>query len=219
MISACRHPVLIIEGPGDEAAVPLLLRKIAHEHGIYDFNPCSHPIQGPNLPKLAVDGMLERFVGYAQSRSDGDSVLVCVDTDGACPKTNVENLARRLKAMHLTKKVGLCFFHCEFEAMAITCLDLVSARFPEFGWRMEDWTGDIAAEDIRGAKGYLTRHMRKGKAYKETRDQVRFVEKLDMSRLRLKSRAFQHLEKTWKWLVDMDAQGGTGLIAPLPGPV
>lgn len=214
MIVACRRPVLIVEGPGDVAAVPLLLRSIAYAHGVYDFTCCPNPIKGQNLPKLSVSGALEKFTSYALSRDDGDSVLICVDTDGQCPKTAVEDFRRRLESTHVTKKVGLCFFHCEFEALFIACLDKIATAHTDYGWHMEEWSDDVQSETIKGAKGYLTRHMKRGRAYKEIRDQGRFVAALDSDRLRLRSRAFRHLEKTWRWLAGID-DTGEALIAPV----
>lgn len=213
MITACRRPVLIVEGPGDVAAVPRLLRSIAYDHEVYDFNCCPNPITGQNLPKLSVNGVIEKFTGYALSRDDGDSVLICVDTDGQCPKTAAEDFVRRLNSTYITKKVGVCFFHCEFESLFITCLDAIATAHGECGWHMDGWTEDVQSETIKGAKGYLTRCMKKGRAYKEIRDQVRFTAALDSNRLRQRSRAFRHLEKTWRWLAGLDGTGDAR-IAP-----
>lgn len=204
MIAACRRPRLVLEGEGDREAVPHLLRKIAEKYGIWDFNCAPHPALNQNLPRLANEGELEKFVQYALSDDRCDSLLICVDSDNACPRDAATKIARRLAGMHLTKKVGLCLFRAEFESLFILCLDMIAESYKDCGWKLEDWNSDIDAEGIRGAKEWLSRRMKKGKAYKETRDQARFVSRLDLDRLSQRSRSFQHLEKTMTWLLGLD---------------
>jgi len=65
-----------------------------------------------------------------------------------------------------------------------------------------EWTFRTTNEGIVGARVYSSGRMKKGKAYKETRDHVRVVEGLDYERLRQRSRSFRHFEGMLRWLVD-----------------
>ena len=62
MIVACERPVLIIEGPGDKAAIPLLIRKVLEDRNIFSLNPAPRPKQNVQLKKLRRQGELERYL-------------------------------------------------------------------------------------------------------------------------------------------------------------
>lgn len=213
MISACRKPVLILEGAGDKDAVPELIRKLAHQHGIFDLSIVPHPIIHQNIPKLRAGEELERFVQYGLMR-DGDSLLLLLDCDDLCAKDEVHAFAERVRKQNPIKKVGVAFFNSEYESLFITCLDLIAERYPDYGWNLEGWNADEAHEEIVGAKGYISRHMKHARAYKATRDQVKVTSALDFDRLREKSRSFRHLESTLLWLTGRT--NDDSLVYPFP---
>lgn len=205
---ACRSPVLILEGFGDREAVPFLIREIFTQQNVFDFNPLSNPIINQNAPKLLAAGQLERMIGYAQKR-DGDSILIILDADKDCPVNIARDFFQRLSNMELGKKTGLIIFNSEFEVLFLYCLDLIAGKY-DYGWELGDWDPLTNFEDVAGAKGLITRHMKPGKSYKETRDQAKFVSVLDFDRLRERSRCFRHLESTLNWL----AGAGEGMVYP-----
>ena len=201
MAGPCRRPTLIIEGPGDGAAIPKLMRKICEERAIFELWPEKNPIMRQNIPKLSRMGDLEKYVEYGLRR-DGDGVLVVLDTDEHCPKVVADLWVPRIRAMaQREKRVALAFFKSEFESMFLCCLDHVVEQYPDYGWDLNGWEPERDHERVVGAKGALSRRMRKGRAYKETRDQVGFVSALDFARLRDISRSFRHFESTLLWLV------------------
>ena len=201
MIIACRQPVLILEGAGDAQAVPHLIRKTLWHHGVFGLDPASHPITKTSVPKLARDGELERRIRYAAMR-EGDSVLLALDTDDDCPfdvaKIYAERVRRLIPAPE--KKIGIVFFNCEFETLFLYCLAQIAAANPGYGWKLGDFDPAADFERIRGAKETITGNMAANRAYKETRDQVRFIEALDFELLRERSRSFRHFEQTLLWL-------------------
>lgn len=199
MTTACRKPVLIVEGPGDSSSLPELIRRIAYDMNLFDFNACPHPITGQNIPKLLSAGQLERFICHATSR-EGDSVLICLDADKMCPVTEVKKMVDRIAGQHIEKKIAVCLMKSEYESMVLTCLDLVAQRYPEFGWNLDEWRHDSDFEAVVGAKGMIDRLMKKGRKYKETTDQARFTSVLDFVRLKEKSRSFRHLRSAISWL-------------------
>ncbi len=195
----CRAPALILEGEGDKEAVPLLIRRLLVEHEIADFHVQPNPIIRQTISGLRAPGQLERFLTYSVDR-DGDSVLVLLDCDDDCPKEVVETYIPRVQKMYRGKNVGFAFFRSEYESLFICCLDIIAERYPDFGWNLDGWTLRQDHEAIRGAKQYLSRHMKSGRAYKEVRDQARFTSALDFERLRTHSRSFRHFESTLLWL-------------------
>lgn len=194
---------LLLEGPGDVEAVALLTRKLLEEHRIFNFCIDPNPITKITLKRLGSPGELERFLNYINGRG-ADLALFLLDTDDLCAKKMVESLSYRARQIFCKKRIGFSFFVSEYETLFIHCLDTIAARYPEYGWNLDNWSVTSDNEYIVGAKGHLTRHMRKGKAYKETRDQVKFTSCLDFGRLRSVSRSFRHFESTLLWATETE---------------
>jgi hypothetical protein len=95
--------------------------------------------------------------------------------------------------------VGIALFRSEFETLFLHCIDEIATHFTDYGWFSEKLLSrDL--ETIRDAKGTLSRMMRNDRAYKETRDQEKFITALNFDKLRRDSRSFQHFESTLLWL-------------------
>ncbi|SRR6266446_1781157 len=107
-----------------------------------------------------------------------------------------------VEGLQLEKKVGIALFRSEFETLFLYCIDEIIAQFGEYRWlrRRAPLTGDI--ESIRDAKGAISRMMSSDRAYKETRDQEKFITALNFDKLRVNSRSFRHFEKTLLWLAN-----------------
>ena len=203
----CR-PVLLVEGPGDRMAIPLLVRLLFQHLGRPDCVPAPRPIRCGDLPKLARSGEVEKFVKYACLRPDGDSVLLVVDCDDDCPREVVAGLCQRVSATakRFGKRVGLALMQREFETLFLYSLRELAERYPELRWTLEDPDSERDWTEIRGAKEKLGKRMSVG-TYKETRDQARFVSALDLEALQERCRPFAHLASTLAWLSSDSARG------------
>lgn len=71
---------LVVEGPGDKAALPIVVREHLHRQGRYDLAP-SAPVTGNGRQKMLRQGELERFVALAYSEPGCVGVLVLCDAD------------------------------------------------------------------------------------------------------------------------------------------
>jgi len=191
---SCRRPVLIVEGAGDEAAVPRLLREYCFSHGIYDFNPSPRVLKNVELPKLRRAGELERYIDYA-SRYDGDSVFVVLDCEDFEPSEIISEFMSRVERAGFEKPVATILFKSEFESMYIPCLPLIAEHFPEYDWRLDRLTLEGDCERVRNAKGFISNAM-KTRAYKETRDQAKFLTAIDYGRLEEHSASFRRFQNT-----------------------
>jgi hypothetical protein len=208
MISECKRPTLIVEGAGDTRAIPRLIRETLHSHLIYDINPVPRAIHNVEIRRLIRSGELERYIEYAV-RNVGDSVLLILDCEDFCPLEICQHFCFRIAALCPRKKVGIVLFQSEFETLFLHCIDEIAAHFPDYGWISQRFLHrDI--ETIRDAKGTLSRMMRNDRAYKETRDQEKFITALNFDKLRGNSRPFRHFESTLLWL-----SRGTELIYPV----
>ncbi len=191
---------LVVEGDGDAAAVPELVRKVLSAKGKYGLSVLPDPIRRVGLGSLLQPGQIERFVSYAASK-DAGAVLVAVDNDDHCTKLAVLEIGRRCRALDIDKKIGICFFTREFEALFLICLKQIADKYPDYKWNLADYDPEEDFERVRNAKERISRFMAKDKAYKETRDQVKFINALDFDLLRERSRSFRHFENTLEFLL------------------
>ena len=183
--------VAIVEGDGDVAAVPGLLRRILWERlGRYDIQ-ASKPKTTNGKPNLLKK--FEKFLTYAVI-DNCDAILVLVDADEECPVEHARKLATRAAALNLTVPVAIVYAKSEYETWFIASLS-------------EYTGGDIRArlgianteqapdnfEDIRGAKGWLNVRMPGDRAYKETGDQEPLTYCIDFDQTHCKSRSFRRL--------------------------
>lgn len=205
MIVECKRPVLIVEGDGDVAAVPRLIRETLHLHGIYNVGAAPRPKKNVELQKLRRAGELERFVEYAL-RDDGDSVLVVLDCEDFDPIQIGSEFVDRVSKLSADKKVGVILLKSEFETLFLYCLLEIARHFPEYGWRSNQLVIDGDPEAIRNAKGRISSAMRE-RAYKPTRDQDKFITALVFDRLRRDSPSFRRFEAALLWLVGRSDRG------------
>lgn len=198
----CTQPALIVEGPGDVEAVPLLIRTLSQ----YQINPL-RPMKGKNAPNLDREGELERFVTLGLRNRQADSVLIMVDTDELCAFDLAKGWLERIENLAPAKKVAIAFFVKEFESLFLACMDIIAEAKPEYGWNLDEWSLEDDPEIPRGAKERISKLMRNDKSYKETTDQAGFVAYLDGDRLQGKSRTYRHLKSVLEWLTDETKNG------------
>ena len=170
-----RFIVPIVEGPGDEAAAPVLMRRILHERiGRYDVDVLR--------PKRARDRgalvkRLEDFMGYAAITNGCAAILVLLDADRDCPMDLGMGLACRARFIDIGIPTAVVCAKREYESWFLAS--------------DESFQGD--AEEFGGAKNWLNRKVASGLAYKETRDQVRFSAMMDIDAAFEASRSFRRL--------------------------
>ena len=181
--------IAIVEGDGDKLAVPGLLRRILQESlSRYDISAVRPKVAGgkPSLLKK-----LEKLLRYS-ILEDCDAILVLVDADKECPYEEAICVAAKVSALNLNVPVAVVYAKAEYETWFICNL------VPTAGMRIRKRLGIpcnvIApqnAEDITGAKGWLTRNMPRGRAYRETQDQARLTHYIDLNLTHSTSRSFQ----------------------------
>jgi hypothetical protein len=170
-----------------------------HEKEIFDFQIAPRPKMNVEIGKLRRPGELERYVQYA-ARDDGDGVLIALDCEDFCPVKIAREFCHRIASLGVAKRVGTVLFRSEYESMFLFSIAEIAAAYPEFGWNVAREKLPPDPEELRNAKGFLSRLMSNGRAYKETRDQARFSHVMNLERVRRYSRSFRHLESTLSWM-------------------
>ena len=192
--------VPVVEGPGDVAALPVLLDRILWERyertDIVVAHGKSRVVSANGESKLKKD--LEKFLRHAQNKPECDAILVLLDTDVDCPVELARNLLQRCTQLGLTIPVEIVCAHREYESWFLTSLDTIR------GHRgiTESATLTRDAEDVPDPKRWLTDQMPPGQAYKETVHQASLSQHIDIEMAHNNSRSFRRLCHALELLLD-----------------
>ena len=175
--------VPIVEGPGDQDAAPVLLRRV-----LYEQMGVSVDVKRPKKAqdRRALIKRLENFLAYASKTPGCAAILLLLDADEDCPRELGADLACRARVAG----VGI--------PIAVVC-----AKREYENWFLasdEAFTGEV--EDFGGAKAWLTHRMPLGLAYKETKDQASLSATMDIEAAFQSSRSFRRLCSALEELVD-----------------
>ncbi len=179
--------VSIVEGHGDCAAVPVLLRRLCAEAGAVVEIP--RPIRIPKS-KLVKADELRRAMQLAAKHADaGDAILILVDADDDCPARLGPQLLACASRERPDRRVAVVLAQREFEAwFAAAARSLVAA-----GKLIATTTAPDEPESVADAKGWLARAI--GSSYSETVDQPAFAALFDLDEAASRCASFVKLRK------------------------
>ena len=185
----------IVEGHGDVAAVPILLRRFAYEvFETYEFQV----LQPYRLPKgrMIAAPHLENAVTLAQRKldqCDGDrAVLIMLDSDDDCPGQKALALLSRAEAVAGVIPVSVVFAKAEYETWLLAAVHSLRGDRGIAG----DATAPANPEAIRGAKEHLEqRCMIPGATYSPTVDQPALTSRFSFEEAR---QACPSFDKLWR---------------------
>ena len=183
--------VAIVEGDGDRKAVPGLIRRILEQCGRYDLQVVARAIVTKGKPLLR--RKFKRHLQYALANRC-TAILVLLDADGECPRTEVGDLVLIAKALNLNVPVAIVYAKCEYETWFIC--SLAPDRGGGIRKRLELPEHVIAPEcpeTIRDAKKWLNVRMPRHRSYKETVDQEPLTYHIELDLVQLRSRSFRRL--------------------------
>ena len=166
--------VPIVEGPGDEAAAPILLRRVLYERLGSDIE-VKRPKKARGRPGLI--NRLEDFLAYAGKTRGCAGILVLVDSDKDCPRELAADLALRANAAAVGRPVAVVCAKREYENWFLAS--------------EEGFAGDV--EEFSGAKHWLSHSMPQGLVYKETKNQAALSATMDIEAAFQASRSFRRL--------------------------
>jgi hypothetical protein len=136
-------------------------------------------------------GGLERAVNAVSQIYPDHAVLVVIDSDDDCPKELGPALLQRATSVRPDLLVSVVLAHREYEAWFVAAAESLRARR---GIR-EDVTAPAKPEEIRDAKGWLSKQMPPAQRYSPTQDQVAFSSLFDLELAKSRSRSFRKLCK------------------------
>lgn len=204
--------VPLVEGDGDAAAVPVLLRRIIQAYypdalGIQ----VGRPLVAHGRTRLL--GEYGKFLGYARAKGGQcRGVLVLLDADEDCPKDLACELAGRALACNLPYPLAVVVARCEYEAWLLASASEMKDRLP----RADRVKVPADLEGVRNPKSLLTEMMGPGRAHKETIDQARLSAKLNLSLAEENCRSFRRLLSAMGFLLQAVRDRSTGVTPISP---
>ena len=191
----------IVEGHGEVAAVPVLLRRLLAEARITGVD-VGRPIRRTRS-QLATQEGLARSIALARIQPNCAAILVLFDGDDDCPALLGPVAQRWANAAARDVPCAVCIAHREYESWFLATLDSLRHREVE-----ADAKAHPQPEAPRDAKGEMSRRMR-GRGYKATKHQAAFSALFCLSDACKRSRSFRKLATSFgQLLTNMDKPAG-----------
>lgn len=211
---------VVVEGRGDQDAVPVLIAKLAGMHRIVSL---------PDIPKGGVAAIQlhldmargqERLQELCESyrvRPGVTALLVTQDSEDACPRDVAPEIAGWVRLLQLPFPVAVVLFYREYETLFLAASHTLQGRTlrgPVVRAGLP--AGAIFAGDPEGprdAKGWVGRQL--GRRYLETIDQSAFTRTLDLADEGLsRLSSFRRLRFGLEFLGDHAGTEQRGMVYP-----
>lgn len=205
--------IAIVEGAGEEHAVPSLIRRILWERlRRYDIEIPRSKVKVANGKENLI-GKFEEFIEYAME--DGcAAILVLLDADEDCPVELASGLAARASALNAQVPIAIVCAKSEYETWFISSLsdsdgDGIRRRLglPSSIVCPEN------AESTRNAKEWLRVRMSRERKYNPTFDQDDLTHHIAIDLVHEKSRSFQRFCRAIQELVEL-VDAGASAVTP-----
>jgi hypothetical protein len=184
---------LIVEGHGEVAAAPVLLRRLIQEAQAYTLR-IGRP-QRRHRSEFSKKEALQNFISIARCQEECSAILIIFDSDDDCPKTlapTVEGWAREV-APDIPCAVVLA--HREFEAWFLAGLGGIRAD-------VEAHTNPEAPRDAKGAlETSLRSRLGDRYSYDQVTEQPAFATLFDLGEAYRRSRSFRRMVRAFGLLV------------------
>ena len=185
--------VSIVEGDGEVAALPVLLRRLGEWQTPDVYVDVAMPIRVHRDRFLNKEDEFKRFLLLAAGKcGEGGWILILLDADDACPAELGRDILCRAKACVPHRRISVVFANREYEAWFIAAAESLHEQ-RGFQFNLAE---PVDAETPRDAKGWLRERM-SGGTYGEVTDQPAFSALLDLQQAHDRSRSFRKLCAEW----------------------
>jgi len=180
----------IVEGHGEVAAAPVLLRRLLAEADCHNIG-IGRPIRRTQSQMRSKEGT-QAAVRLALLQPECAAVVILFDGEDDCPKT----LAAEVRAWAREAAAGtpcdVVVAYREYETWFLAALESLRGHY---GIR-NDAVAPTNPEAKRDAKGALEEFMPSDRAYSETGDQPGMSARFDLPTAHRRNRSFRKLVKT-----------------------
>jgi anaerobic ribonucleoside-triphosphate reductase len=184
----------VVEGDGEVAALPVLLRRLAEWKTPSFPIEVQHPIRVRRDRFLQKEDEFRRHVLLAASKAGARGfVLILLDADDDCPAQVAAAIRARVNAVIPHRRHAVVLANREYEAWFIAgAASLRGIR----GFTCSDEDCGEEAEVPRNAKGWVGERMPR-RSYHETTDQAAFSAIVNLELVHSRSRSFRKLCSDW----------------------
>jgi len=183
----------IVEGDGEVAALPILLRRIGDRFSPEVPTLVSQPIRVRRNRFLNREEEFRRHLLLAAAKSGEDGwILVLLDADDDCPAELGSKIRERACLVVPHRPVSVVLANREYEAWFLAA---AGSLHGQRGFAFE-CPPRFEPERLRNAKGWLGGRMA-GRKYRETTDQPAFSAIMDLQQAFDLSRSFRKLCSEW----------------------
>lgn len=187
----------IVEGDGEVAALPILLRRLASEWTPGSLVNALPPIRVRRDKFINKEDEFRRQILLAAAKSGQTGwILVLLDADDDCPANLGNQIYQRALKYIPHQRLSVILANREFEAWFIAAAKSLDG-LRGFSSRSGE---TVDAEVPRNAKGWIRERMRTG-IYSEILDQPAFAARIDLKQAFDNSRSFRKLCKEWELMV------------------
>lgn len=183
----------IVEGDGEVAALPTLLRRLSEHFASSSLVHVPPPIRVRRDRFLNRDEEFRRHLLLAANKcGEAGWILVLLDSDAACPAELGASILDRANACVPHRRVSVVLANREYEAWFIAA---AASLHGHRGFTF-DPNQPVEAERPRDAKGWMAERMT-GRTYRPTTDQPAFTARMDITQAKAGSRSFRKLCSEW----------------------
>lgn len=204
-----RAIISLVEGQGDEKAMPTLITKVLSDLNNWNWYPGSC-IRVSSLGKLRKQ--LQWYLSNAVNIKNCGAILIALDLDDGCPKKEALQLAKEIRPLNLAVPVAIVFACREYEVWFLASLPTIAGHYG----LPKDLVYEGEVEKKRDVKGWLRAHMPQSRKYTPSRYQKRFTSLIDVELAHENSRSFQRLYHAIEQLLEAAEKGERGYVSPLP---
>ena len=184
----------IVEGDGEVAAFPVLLRSLNDWRTPSALVDVLHPIRVRRDRFLNREQEFRRHLLLAASKCGPDGwIIVLLDADDDCPAELGPATLERARAVAPHRHISVVLANREYEAWFIAAAESLHGQR---GFSIGPAEDHPDAERPRNAKGWVAERM-VGGTYREVTDQPAFSARMDLDEAFAHSRSFRKLCREW----------------------
>ncbi len=183
----------IVEGDGEVAALPVLLRRLGQWRGTVRHVDVLTPIRVYKDRFLNRPEEFSRHLKLAAAKcGDTGWILILFDADDDCPTQKGAEVLAQAQAIIPHRRVAVVLANREYEAWFIAAAESLNGCR---GFQSHANDAQLDPEIPRNAKGWMRERMPAG--YGETTDQPAFTARFDLDLAHQRSRSFRKLCSEW----------------------
>jgi len=185
----------IVEGYGELAAVPVLIRRLRDESRTFGLE-VGRPIRRKRS-ELVEESSLRKSVRLALLQPNLAAILIIFDGDDACPRELAPRLEKWAQDEARPIPTAIVIVQREYEAWFLATIESLRGKR---GIR-HDAERHPDPESVRGAKQALEDRMEADSSYSETADQAALSAAFDLKAAYSRSRSFRRMVRAYGLLL------------------